>query len=637
MSTPAAFYARVSSDRQKEQHTIGSQVTALIQYAETHGYLVPPEWQFQDDGYSGATLVRPGLEAIRDLAVQGQIEAVLVHSPDRLSRKYAYQVLLTEELARCGVQLVFVHGPSGTTPEDALLAQFQGMIAEYERAQILERSRRGKRHRAQHGTISVLSGAPYGYRYVKKSDTAAAYYDIVEAEAEVVRLMFESYIRQGLSINAIARRLNEREIPTRTGTTRWERSTVWGMLRNPAYSGHACFGKTEVRPRQRITRPLRQRGGISTRNSANHERPRQEWIEIPVPALVSESTFARAQEQLEQNKRHSPRRTIEPTLLQGMLVCERCGYALYRTSTQTSRRRLYYYRCLGTDRYRHLKGAACDTRPVRQDHLDTVVWNEVLRLLDDPGLIQAELDRRHDVAQRTDPLKHREDALRRDEVRFATNIDRLVTAYQDGLLTLDQLRGRVPELQKRQHGVQAELRSLAAAATDETHYLRLIETLADFRTRLRGRAETLEIAERQKILRLVVKEIVVGHDTITIRHSIPVPDAGPESSGGPRQPPDPSRPRSGPGYLLRSGSHDTALRRALRPFLPCTVPPLHRCSKPPRDIQPDPRIVGVARDCPLDQVMGDGIKGTYDTLPISRTCPSGSRSFVNNIRSKVDR
>jgi site-specific DNA recombinase len=87
MSTPAAFYARVSSDRQKEQHTIGSQVTALIQYAETHGYVVPSEWQFRDDGYSGATLLRPGLEALRDLAAQGHIEAVLVHSPDRLSRK----------------------------------------------------------------------------------------------------------------------------------------------------------------------------------------------------------------------------------------------------------------------------------------------------------------------------------------------------------------------------------------------------------------------------------------------------------------------------------------------------------------------------------------------------------------------
>ncbi len=171
----AAIYARVSSDRQKENHTISSQLAALVEYADSHGYLVPPEWRFQDEGYSGATLLRPGLEALRDLAAAGHIEAALVYSPDRLSRKYAYQVLLAEELSRCGVGLVFLKAPSGATPEDQLLVQFQGMIAEYERAQIAERSRRGKRYRAQQGSINVLSGAPYGYRYVKKSDTTAAY------------------------------------------------------------------------------------------------------------------------------------------------------------------------------------------------------------------------------------------------------------------------------------------------------------------------------------------------------------------------------------------------------------------------------------------------------------------------------
>jgi site-specific DNA recombinase len=162
MNKPAALYARVSSDRQKENHTIASQVAALMQFAETNGYLVPSEWQFQDDGYSGATLVRPGLEALRDLAAAGEIQTVLIYSPDRLSRKYAYQVLLSEELARCGVELIFLRAPSGATAEDQLLVQFQGMIAEYERAQIAERSRRGKRHRAQQGSINVLSGAPYG-------------------------------------------------------------------------------------------------------------------------------------------------------------------------------------------------------------------------------------------------------------------------------------------------------------------------------------------------------------------------------------------------------------------------------------------------------------------------------------------
>src|SRR4051812_31914406 len=108
-----AIYARVSSDRQKENHTITSQLAALVEDAEAPSYQGPAEWRFQDEGYSGATLLRPGLEAVRDLAAAGPLEAVLVYSPDRLSRKYAYQVLLAEELSRCGVELVFLKAPSG--------------------------------------------------------------------------------------------------------------------------------------------------------------------------------------------------------------------------------------------------------------------------------------------------------------------------------------------------------------------------------------------------------------------------------------------------------------------------------------------------------------------------------------------
>src|SRR6202163_1372635 len=218
MRKPTAIYARVSSDRQKENHTIASQTAALIQHAETQGYAVPSEWIFQDEGYSGAILVRPGLEALRDLAAQGHIEAVLVHSPDRLSRKYAYQILLTEELNRNGVELIFLKAPSSATPEDQLVVQFQGMIAEYERAQIIERCRRGTRHRAHNGIINVLSGGPYGYRYLKKSDSATAYYEVIEAEADVVRLGVNNYTNECLSINAIARLLNDRRTPTRRGS-----------------------------------------------------------------------------------------------------------------------------------------------------------------------------------------------------------------------------------------------------------------------------------------------------------------------------------------------------------------------------------------------------------------------------------
>ena len=563
MHKPAAIYTRVSSDRQKEDHTIASQTAALIEYAQTQGYAVPPEWTFQDEGYSGATLVRPGLEALRDLSAEGQITAVLVYSPDRLSRKYAYQVLLTEELSRCGVEVIFLKSPAGATPEDQLVVQFQGMIAEYERAQIAERSRRGKRHKAQQGVVNVLSGAPYGYRYVKKSDHSAAYYEVIEHEAQVVRMVFETYTRRHLSINAIARLLNEQRIPTRTEKTRWERSTVWAMLRNPAYQGKACYGKTELQPRQRITRPLRQRNRLPNRNSANHERPRQEWIEVAVPAVVTEEVFALAQEQLEKNKHFSPRRTKKPTLLQGMLVCQQCGYAMYRSSGGRSHRKLDYYRCIGSDGYRRLNGPLCTNRPVRQDHLDEIVWEQVIRLLEDGTLIQSEIDRRREVAQNTDPRRQRGQGLRREQARLENHIERLVSAYQEGLVTFAQLRQRMPDLQKRSQAVESELHSLEMAVVDETRYLKLAESLAGFRTKLRVRAQTLDVRERQQLLRLLVKEILVGADALTIRHSIRIPPSGPSSDAPPSPDACPSEPAMTLGYRLRTRSHFAVTQQPL--------------------------------------------------------------------------
>jgi site-specific DNA recombinase len=426
--------------------------------------------------------------------------------------------------------------------------------AEYERAQIAERSRRGKRHRATQGAVNVLAGAPYGYRYVRKTDTAAAYYEVLEAEAAVVRQVFARYTERGDSINAITRWLNDAaQIPTRTGTARWERSTVWGLLRNPAYAGRACYGKTAAHPRQRLTRPLRQRGACPSPTAAGWERPRADWIPIPVPALVPEPIFARAQERLQENKRFAPRRTIAPTLLQGMLVCRQCGYGLYRTSTRTSKQQLHYYRCLGSDRYRHLKGPVCTNRPIRQDALDALVWTAVLRVLDDSALIDAEIARRRAVARSAAPLRTRTADLRREQARLETSGERLLSAYQDGLATLAQLRQRMPDLQKQTRGIAAELHALEVAAVDDAHYLRLAETLSGFRATLRARADTLDVRARQQILRLVVKEVLVDGDTLTIRHSIPIRATEAGSHGVPPTGAGPLPAEPHPNYLLRMG------------------------------------------------------------------------------------
>ena len=265
------------------------------------------------------------------------------------------------------------------------------------------------------------------------------------------------------------------------------------MLRNPAYKGTACFGKTEAKEREKITRPLRRRGGYSPRCSANREKPREEWIEIPVPAIVDEESFELAQEQLEKNKRYSRRRTIEPTLLQSLLVCRECGYALYRSSTRTSKRKLYYYRCTGSDNYRHPNGRVCSNRPVRQDHLDEVVWKQVVELLQDPNLIRQEIRRRIEQIQNSDPTKRRQEALRRELARACKGMRKLLDAYQEDLVQLEELRKRMPALRKREKALRLQLQSLEAAAVDQEILLRLADGLEHFLTRLRQSADTMSV------------------------------------------------------------------------------------------------------------------------------------------------
>ena len=541
----AAIYARVSSEQQREENTIASQTASLIEFAKSHDLEVPKEWVFEDEGYSGATLERPGLERVRDLAAEGQIQVVLAYSPDRLSRKYAYQILLIEEFARHGVETRFVKSPQGDSAEDQLLVQFQGMIAEYERAQILERSRRGKRHRAQLGEVSVMSNAPYGYRYIRKTDEAPAAYIIDEAEARVVRHVYKMYTVEGLSIGEITRRLNREAIPTRKAS-RWERSVVWALLRNPAYRGLACFGKTRASARTRVMRPQRRRGVTSPSTTAGHERAREEWIEIPVPALVTEESFARAQELLYHNKIRSRRRTIAASVVQGLVSCAKCGYAFSRTSTQTSARKIHYYKCIGSDSWRKLGGPVCDnSRFIRQELLDQIVRAEVIRLLEDPTLIQQELDRRLVAARASDPTRKREQSLQRELTHVGKGVERLLNAYQEGLLSIEQLRERMPVLRQRQQALSAELQTIADQTNDRAAFLRLAETLSAFLARLRSAAETLSVIERQKIVRLLVKDILVGEDTIAIRHSIPIP-LGPSQNEG-------SGSSEGRNYLLCKG------------------------------------------------------------------------------------
>jgi site-specific DNA recombinase len=529
----AAIYARVSSDQQADAGTIASQVEALEERVRADGLTLEDELRFIDEGYSGTTLVRPGLERLRDLASSGALDRLYVHSPDRLARKYAYQVLLVDELQRCGVELAFLNRALGRSPEDDLLLQVQGMVAEYERAKILERSRRGKLHAARRGLVNVLSGAPYGYRYIgKQGGGGTARYEIVLEEARVVRQIFEWVGRDRLSIGEVCRRLKSQGIPTRSGKSSWDRTTVWGILKNPAYQGTAGFGKTrigELRPR---LRPQRGHAEQPRRAYSVYDSTDQR-VFIPVPALVSEELFASVGEQLAENRQRNRRSARGARyLLQGLLVCKQCGYALYgkpvSPSAAKGKKRTYaYYRCIGTDAYRFGGQRLCRNQQVRTDLLEAAVWQDVCALLSHPRKVEEEYQRRSEgKAQDAGPGEQLEKSIQ----KIKRGIARLIDAYGDGLLDKGEFEPRIRAAKERLARLESEAQAQADLQAQERELRLVVGRLQEFADQVKAGLHEADWPTRREIIRALVKRVEVDEKEVRVIYRVnPFPFAeGPE-------------------------------------------------------------------------------------------------------------
>src|SRR6516165_5160818 len=534
-----AFYARVSGEQQEKEDTIASQLEAVTQRIATDGFECDPELHFVDDGCSGYTLARAGLERLRDQAAAGAIDRIYMLDPDRLSRKYAYQVLILEELTRCGVEVVFLKNPIGRGPEQDLLLQVQGMIAEYERAKIMDRCRRGKQHAARRGSVNVLSGAPYGYRYVGKHEGGGeARYQVMAEEARVVRKIFGWVGRERCSIGAVCRRLRRDGIPTRTGKPAWDRATVWLILKNSAYRGKAAFGKTravEYEP-QRL-RPQRGRPEQPRRTVTTVDTSPVDQIFIDVPGLVSEDLFGAVQAQIEENRR---RRRDRPGggryLLQGLVVCRRCGYGCYgkptsRASAKGQGRVPYaYYRCTGSDAYRFGGQRLCWNKQVRTDMLDAAVWEDVRRLLSEPERVRREYERRLRGAEAgPDQEVEHLGKLMRNVKRM---ISRLIDAYGDGLLDKSEFEPRITAARERLTKLETEHRQRIADAAQESELRLVIGQLEEFARRVSHGLQEPDWDTRREVIRALVKKVEVDEQEVRIVYRVsPTPFEGRPQQG----------------------------------------------------------------------------------------------------------
>ena len=553
----AAIYGRVSSDPHTQASTIASQIAALEERLRRDGLTPDPELRFLDEGYSGSTLVRPALERLRDAAAHGAIDRLYVHSPDRLARKYAYQVLLVDEFQRCGVELIFLNRELGRSPEDDLLLQVQGMVAEYERAKILERSRRGKRHAAQRGCVNVLSGAPYGYRYISKwAGGGQARYEIVWEEARLVRQIFTWVGQERCPLAEVCRRLRQQGTPSPKGKDSWERTTVWGILKNPAYLGTARYGKTRIGPRRSRPRPRR--------NSA--EQPRRAYsvyasedggIPIEVPILVSEALFDAVTEQLAENRRRARQRQRGARyLLQGLVVCKRCGYALYGkpvspAAAKGKKRRYAYYRCIGMDAYRFGGQRICWNKQVRTDMLEEAVWKDVCALLNNPAKMTQEYQRR--LQGKRGRSGGRGESLTKLIQKVKRGMARLIDAYEEGLLDKGEFEPRIRSAKERLAKLETEAQAEAEEEAQEQELRLVIGQLKEFAERVQSGLEKADWSTRREIIRALVKRVEVDPEQVRVVYRVSPSPFVESPNGGILQ-------DCGRGDLTAAGQRLSALR-----------------------------------------------------------------------------
>src|SRR5579862_1619311 len=511
--TRVALYARVSSERQADELTIQSQVAALRQRIAADGYKVEAELCFLDEGFSGSTVQRPALERLRDLAYSGAIDRLYVLAPDRLARKYAYQVVLMEEFTKHDVAVVYLNDVAGmASPEGNLLLQMQGMIAEYERAKILERTRRGRRFAARQGKVSALAHAPYGYRYVPKHEGGGeARYQVLAEESERVRALFVWVGVEGLSLADVSRRLREQGVPTPKGRAYWDRATIRGLLLNPAYQGTALYGKTRLLPSKNERRVPRGAGLTPRSDKRAAPTTPAEQEAIAVPALVSTELFQATAERLEENRRrYREQKKGAEFLLGGLLVCARCGSAYcgrrLRRDTTTA---YVYYRCIGTDRYRHQGDRICTNAAVN-GRIEKAVWADLCLLLQDPERLRREFeDRLHRTGHENAEVTRLEQTIAQHKRRLA----RLIDAYENGWLDKAEFEPRISAAKQRLARDEAALQRHQQDSIDEEELRLVIGQFDAFAAQMRANLENADWSTQRQLLRLLIKRIeVTDHD-----------------------------------------------------------------------------------------------------------------------------
>jgi len=509
-----ATYSRVSTEKQEDEKTIESQIADLEKWAIDQGHIIVE--RYKDEGYSGTLLARPELDRLRDDASKGLFEAVLIHSPDRLARRYVYQEIVIDELKQKGIEVIFLNRPIAETPEDQLLLGVQGIIAEYERGKFLERTRRGRLHRAKSGHI-LGNIPPYGYDCVKKSEseTNYAYYKINKAEARVVRLMFDVLVTQRKTTYGIIIELNELGIKARNGG-KWAKSSVAKILRNPTYTGTTYYNKHYGVPSQNNNGSNGEIKYHRRKNTSFRLRPKEEWIPISVPKIIEPEIFEAAQIQLDENSKFSNRHAKLSYLLKGLIKCGKDHRSYYGIPFHGRP----FYRCSGKSKL--ISESGCPSPAISGSFLEPFIWETIKDFISNPRMIiQQFKERQKAITKDTSSIENRLDIIEQELTKLGNQESRFLEAFGSEVITKEQLDEQNRKLQQKREQLNTEKSKVLAQRPNKVMTGNAAQKLKTYLAKVKLALEKFDPIERQQFLRKLLGEILIENRRILMTGVIP--------------------------------------------------------------------------------------------------------------------
>lgn len=497
-NTPSpAIYTRVSTTQQKDGTSLETQEAACQRIAEQDGQLVPSDFVFKEQA-SGADTDRRMLTELRKLIRERRVTTIYVYSPDRLCRSPFDLMTLTEEFSAAETKLTFVQGPSGDTSEDKLVRYILGYVGEKERTLIAERTTRGKVATARQGRMPTGTGKGlYGYVYQKDTKRRI----VSEFEAEVVRRIF-TWALEGDSFYKISSKLNASDIPTKGGN-KWHPLTVKRILKNEAYIGVDYYGRTKTKK-------------LSGRRRILEELPKDQWIKIEgfSPAILDEKIFNLVQQQLDRPKPQL-NTAKTPYLLTGFISCGLCGAHVVGAQLNKKYR---YYRCRATAPT-SVKSASCHARYIKADAVESIVWDKVIQVLDNPEIV---LDDLRKQSKGSDSELSEECNRLRSEIKRCQNLEgRLVNLYMYGEVDDEHIRVKIGPIKLMREGYQGELESLIKLQEDKIEAKTAEAEIEAYCKKIKEGLTNLNHDGKRSAFDVLKVRAVATHDQVVVKGILP--------------------------------------------------------------------------------------------------------------------